>query len=302
MLDYFASRLPEDPVVHAEKVASERVGGAVHDIWDVHCTTSRWWAVSDPLNLYPQTDFKSRDVVLTFHVGLAIRVAASHAVPVNEDAAALLPGAWRRWEQAADAFGTAKEAEDFQAIGVRLRECLISFAADVANEGLVPADEEAPKNADVVGWSDLLADRLASGSSAEHLRSYLKKMTKETWSFVNWLTHAKNARHEDAEFGLAAVSHLLASFTSARLRWSHEGHARCGKCGSYSVAAGVCTHCGWVDREWKAPALPEISEEERASRLAKPCTPSSDISTFTTLDNLKRRDQGKWPRRERGRA
>lgn len=286
LLSYFAGQLPNDPVVHVEMVASERVGGTVHDIWDVHCATSRWWAVSHPLNLYSQTDFKSRDVVLTFHVGLAMRMATVHTVPVNERAASLLPGGWRRWEQAVDAFGTAKEAEDFQAIGVRLRECLVSFAADFANDDLVPAAEEAPKAADVVAWSSLLADRLAPGSSAEHLRSYLKKMSKETWAYVNWLTHAKNVRHDDAEFGLAAVSHLLASFTSARLRWSHEGSVRCEECGSYSVGAGRCPRCGWVDSDWEAPALPEVNERERSARMAEPCTPSSDISTLITLDEL----------------
>ena len=263
----------------------------MHDIWDVHCKTSRWWAVSGPLNFYSQADFKSRDVVLTFHVGLAMRVAASHTVPIAENAAALLPGAWRRWEQAADAFSTAKEAEDFQAIGVRLRECLVSFVAEVANDGLVPAEEKPPKVADVVAWSELLAERLAAGSSAEHLRSYLKKLTKETWAYVNWLTHAKNARHDDAEFGLAAVSHLLASFTSARLRWAHDGNLRCEECGSYSVGAGVCQQCGWADPNWNAPVLPEMTEDERAARLAKPCTPSSDISALITLDDLSRRRQ-----------
>lgn len=289
VLGYFASQLPEEPVVHLEKVASERVGSTVHDIWDVHCAASRWWAVSNPLNLYSQADFKSRDVVLTFHVGLTMRIASSHAVPINISAAALLPGSWRRWEEAVDAFGIAKEAEDFQAVGVRLRECLVSFAAEIANEDLVPAKTEAPKAADVVGWSDLLANELAAGSSAEALRSYLKKLAKETWQYVNWLTHAKNARSDDAEFGLAAVSHMLASFTSARLRWGHEGHVRCAECGSYLVVGGRCQRCSWVDPDWKAPVLSQPRSEDRAARLARPCTPSSDISTLITLDDLTRR-------------
>jgi hypothetical protein len=75
VLAYFEAQLDDDPVVHLEKVAVERVGSIVHDIWDVHCRGSRWWAVSNPLNLYSQEDFKSRDVVLTFHIGLAFRVA-----------------------------------------------------------------------------------------------------------------------------------------------------------------------------------------------------------------------------------
>jgi hypothetical protein len=165
---------------------------------------------------------------------------------------------------------------------------MVSFVADVANDDLVLTGEEAPKAADVVAWSDLLADRLASGSSAEHLRSYLKKVAKETWGYVNWLTHAKNARHHDAEFALAAVCHLLASFTSARQGWTHEGHARCEECGSYSVGSGKCHQCGWSDPDWKAQVLPELSENERAEHLAKKCTPSSDISTLITLDDLKK--------------
>jgi len=44
---------------------------------------------------------------------------------------------------------------------------------------------------------------------------------------------------------------------------------------------GACQHCEWVDPEYEPPPdLPTISEEERARRLAEPCTPSSDISTF----------------------
>jgi len=44
--------------------------------WDVQCAESRWWVVTNPTNLYDQADFKSRDVVLTFHIGLMLRAAA----------------------------------------------------------------------------------------------------------------------------------------------------------------------------------------------------------------------------------
>lgn len=266
-------------------MAAERVGSVPHDIWDVHCANSRWWAVTNPLNLYSQDDFKSRDVVLTFHVGLALRIASQSQVPITPNAADLLPSALRRWEQAVGALNAAREAEDFQAVGVRLRECLVSFASEIANEDLVPDGAAAPKRADVVGWTNLLADELAPGSSTERLRSYLKRMTRETWDYVNWLTHAKNARHHDAEIGTAAVGHLLASVTAARLRWAQDGHGRCQQCGSYSLIAGQCHQCGWVDANYDAPPVEHLSDEELAARLAEPCTPSSDISTFITPDD-----------------
>jgi hypothetical protein len=44
--------------------------------------------------------------------------------------------------------------------------------------------------------------------------------------------------------------------------------------------AGICTHCGWADERYEPPETPPLTEEELAERLAEPCTPSSDISTF----------------------
>src|SRR5260370_34127622 len=85
-------------VIHVEKVASELVGPVRHEIWDVHCPSSRWWVVTNPTNLYAQADFKSRDVVLTFHIGLMLRVQYAHEreVPVRPSSASLLPRSWRR--------------------------------------------------------------------------------------------------------------------------------------------------------------------------------------------------------------
>src|SRR5437763_7378333 len=70
---YVENQAHED-VVHLENAASELVGPVRHDIWDVHCPESRWWVVTNPTSLYDQADFKSREVVLTFHVGLMLRV------------------------------------------------------------------------------------------------------------------------------------------------------------------------------------------------------------------------------------
>lgn len=201
----------------------------------------------------------------------------------------MLPGAWRRWEQAVEALTTAQEAEDFQAVGVRLREGLVSFAAEIAADDLVPPGTDAPKGADVVGWTNLLANTVAAGTGAERLRSYLKKLTRETWDYVNWLTHAKNARNYDAEIGTAAVSHLLATITAARLRWAQQGHSRCDECGSYSMAGGHCQRCGSRDPGYAPPSLPQPTDEELSARLAQPCTPSSDISTLITVDDEARR-------------
>lgn len=132
---YVESQVHEQ-VVHLETAASELVGPVRHDIWDVHCVGSRWWVITNPTNLYDQADFKSRDVALTFHVGLMLRVEYSREreVPVTPDSRELLPGSWRRWQQAFQAYGTADEAEAFQSVGVRLRECLVSFVRETQSE------------------------------------------------------------------------------------------------------------------------------------------------------------------------
>ncbi|SEP53366.1 hypothetical protein [Amycolatopsis saalfeldensis] len=274
-------------VIHLEKVASELVGPVRHDIWDVHCGESRWWVVTNPTNLYDQADFKSRDVVLTFHVGLMLRVqyAQERDVPVAPDVAELLPGAWRRWQQAFDAYESGDEAEAFQSVGVRLRECLVSFVGETRHDDLVPEGQVPPKASDFKGWTDLLANRLAGGESAARLRSYLKKLAIETWEYANWLTHAKNAIRMDAEIGLKAVEHLLGTFTAAQLRLG-RAPKRCGACDSYDVMAGVCRHCEWADPSYAPPEVHEWSEEERGRRLEQPCTPSSDISTFISPNDL----------------
>jgi hypothetical protein len=267
-----------EEVVHLEKAASELVGPVRHDIWDVHCADSRWWVITEPTNLYSQADFKSRDVALTFHIGLALRVSYLHdrKVPVEPGSAYLLPGSWRRWEQAFEAYESGDEAENFQAVGVRLRECLVSFIGETADDEMVPEGQEPPKQSDFKGWTDLLASTLAGGEASAYLRSYLKKLSVETWGYVNWLTHAKNAIRMDAEIALKIVEHLLGVFTAARLRLG-QNRLRCGACGSYRLVGGTCESCGWVDEEYVPPEPPARRKRRRPK---SECVLTSDISTF----------------------
>ena len=103
--------------------------------------------ITNSTNLYSQDDFRSRDEALTFHVGLAVR---------------------------SEAIGPAREAEDYQAIGMRLRECLVSLIGEITNDDLVPKDNDRPKAADFKAWFALFAGYIAAGSSSAKLRSYLK--------------------------------------------------------------------------------------------------------------------------------
>ena len=141
---------------------------------------------------------------------------------------------------------------------------------------MVPAGREPPKQADFKGWTELLANTLAGGEASAHLRSYLKKVSVETWAYVNWLTHAKNAIRMDAEIGLKMVEHLLGVFTAARLRLGQD-RLRCGACRSYRLVGGTCESCGGEDEEYEATEPPT---KRRRRRPKGDCVPSSDISTF----------------------
>jgi hypothetical protein len=121
IVNYMASQA-DDTVEHLEKVASERVLGRVIDVWNVHTDTHRWWVITEPANLYLQTQFPSMNVALSFHVGLTARVMERSERVAPDDQAEMFAKAWRKWEQAGEALNDADEVEDFQAVGMRCRE------------------------------------------------------------------------------------------------------------------------------------------------------------------------------------
>ena len=98
--------------------------------------------------------------------------------------------AWRRWEQAAETLDMAEEAEDFQAVGVKCRECLIQFIRSLAKPDMVPPGEAAPQRGNFLSWSELIANTVAGGPSAERIRGHLKAIAKSAWELAAWLTHA----------------------------------------------------------------------------------------------------------------
>jgi hypothetical protein len=73
---YVESQSPaDDPVTLVQSVGSQRILGRRHDLYDVHCETTRWWVITDPTNLYQQSDFPEVDQALIFHLGLGMFIA-----------------------------------------------------------------------------------------------------------------------------------------------------------------------------------------------------------------------------------
>jgi predicted RNA-binding Zn-ribbon protein involved in translation (DUF1610 family) len=288
--EYFYSQSPEDEeITHLEKVASERIYGRVHDVWDVHTNKDRWWIITQPTNLYNQSEFKSMDYAISFHIGVTARVLARDRGNATEEEEELLSATWRRFGQASDTLAEADEAEDFQAVGMKCRECLLAFIREVASDHMVPRSEAKPKAADFVAWSGYIANTVAPGASNDRLRSYLKSTSKVTWDYVNWLTHYANAARPDGVIAVEAVGHLVSIYGHAIIRTERGVPDRCPRCSSYrlfrdyreelNTYVTLCESCGWES----APEL--IDDLDEAESNAPSNQPEGRISG--TLDKLR---------------
>ena len=100
--------------------------GDPYEVWDIHTDKDRWWVITNPTNLYSQKHFPSLDYTLSFHVGLMMRVR-SRSEREGEPEPTPFDEVLRRMQQASDLLDRAVEAVDFQAVGMQLRECLISL-------------------------------------------------------------------------------------------------------------------------------------------------------------------------------
>ena|GEM_PF-353253 len=257
--EYVEWQVRDEKVVHAEKVATEVVMGRKLEAWDVRTDKGRWWVVASPTNLYSQQLFPSLDYTISFHVGVTTRMMSEPDPGVHPMEQMTLAPAWRRWEQAAEAFQAAEEAEEFQAVGMRCRECLILMVKSGARLEMIDGGSSPPKASDVQAWSEIIANHVAKGTSAKEVRGYLKSMARSTWQLVNWLTHSSSATKSDASLALDATQHVLAAFTTALFRFTQGLPDRCPDCGSYKVGMRYhpdeervdlvpgCEECGWWD-------------------------------------------------------
>lgn len=172
--------------------------------------------------------------------------------------------AWRKWEQAGDALDAADEAEDFQAVGMRCREALLSAGREIAKAITLPKGASRPKAGSFVEWGELLAEQSAPSSSLERIRSHMKALVRSTWELVNWVTHYQNATRYHTDFALHSCAYLLAEISRMIVREERDIPDRCPECGSYRLWTAyrpdldaqnpyieVCDSCGWEQPKLK---------------------------------------------------
>jgi len=256
--EYVQLEAPDEQVTHVEQLTTRHVLDDHYEIWDVWTDKSRWWVISPLTNLYLQEDFHSLDMAFACHLGVMQMLMTRGPDPTESEKARAL-GAWRKWDRAHEELERGEEAEDFQAVGMRLREGLIAFVQELAKDDYVPEGEPRPQSANIVRWTELIAEHLAPGDSNYSVRSFLKDTSKATWQLVSWLTHAANATRSEAKIAAAACDQLAGCFLTMEVMREKGAPSRCPKCNSYRLASKwrvetkdyvlICEVCAWQDRD-----------------------------------------------------
>ena len=253
--NYVHGQASDETVQHVERIKQEIVLGEAYEIWDVTTDKGRWWVLTNLTNLYSQQHFPSLDYTLSFHIGLMARLRNSSG-RVNAEDPSPFDEVFRRVEQAESKHDGAMEPEDFQSVGMSLREGLISLVGAVRRWTELPGEVDKPQAANFIGWIELLINHLCGGSSNKELRQYLKNTAKDTWQLVGWLTHDRNANRTASSITIHACQTVIGHVVQILERARTDKTDECPICksrkvrthfdisiqpdGDYYVSCGVC--------------------------------------------------------------
>jgi hypothetical protein len=253
--NYVEIEAPDENVQHVEKIKREIVLGDAYDIWEVITDKDRWWVITNATNIYSQKHFPSLDYTLSFHIGLMMRLR-SRSDSVDGSDPTPFDEVIRRGEQASVKHDNAVEAEDYQAVGMLLRESLISLVGALRRRTEIPIDVDRPQDSNFISWTEILTNKLCAGGSNKALRQHLKNMAKETWQLVNWLTHDRNANKTASSIAIHSCQMVLGHFIQILQRDRTDKTNECPVCksrdvrthfdinippdGDYYISCGVC--------------------------------------------------------------
>lgn len=286
---------PSFEIEHVEKLTSEYVLGHEYSVWDAHTNEGRWWVITNPTNLYSQDQIKSMDIALSFHIGLTTRMMGSDSRDLmNRDRR--VHELMRRLDVASESLDRAKEVEDFQAVGMRLRELLLTLTFKLSELEPQPSSDRTDalkKAGDFKGLANIYADSIAGGKSSHYLRSLLKSTSAKTWEYVSWLTHARNANEQDARIAFSATNEVIETFLGALVRGQRGKLERCPVCTSYRLRLArtedgeswikLCEACGSASAVDLPPTddhVPGSHEERKAPEGG--CAEVEDFGIYLT--------------------
>lgn len=263
---YVEIEAPDENVQHVEKIKREIVLGDAYDIWEVTTDKDRWWVITNLTNLYSQKHFPSLDYTLSFHIGLMMRIG-SRTDSVDGSDPSPFDEVLRRGEQASVKHDNAVEAEDYQAVGMLLRESLISLVGALRRRTEILDDVDRPQDSNFIGWTEVLTNQLCAGGTNKELRRHLKNIAKETWQLVNWLTHARNANKTASSITIHSCQTVIGHFIQILQRDRTDKTDECPICKSRNVRTHFdisiqpdgdyymsCAICDWTNH-------PEVHEK-----------------------------------------
>lgn len=251
---YMNWQAPDLIVEFVQKVYSENVLSSTHDVWDVHTNVDRWWVITGMTNLYSQEQFPNMDLALTFHIGLCLRIPMNHRSKLEELPIEPFGECYRYLEEASEAVRHAHEVGDYQAVGVRCREALLSLVG--AAQTVIPwaSTEEKPKRADLKAWADHICATALPGATHEHRRHLFKTLLESAWKFVNWLTHSKKSKWHDAEAAFSITEHAIGNCSAVVVRLLRKVPEECPACGSHRLSPHRGFHEDFPEDELEWPA------------------------------------------------
>ncbi|MDV6343989.1 hypothetical protein [Nitrosomonas sp. Is37] len=257
--NYVEGQARDEIVHHVERVKREIVLGEVYDIWDVTTHKDRWWVITNLTNLYSQKYFPSLDYTLSFHIGLMTRLRSRSGRIAPQDPSPF-DEVIRRADQAQARHDAAVEVEDYQAVGMLLRESLISLISALRRRVPISEGIEKPQEANFVGWSDVLMNELCRGGSRKELRQHLKNTAKEAWQLANWLTHTRSATWTASSIAIHSCQTVIGHYIQILEGGRADKVGECPVCksrdirshfdigippdGDYYTSCGVCE---WTD-------------------------------------------------------
>lgn len=231
---YMEGQAPDETVENVELVRTEIVAGQKYDMWDVTTDKDRWWVIDNLTNLYPQKSLPSLDFAFSLHIGLMMRMASRPAGAQASDPSPF-DEVFRRQEQAGSLFDRALEPADFQAVGVQLRECLLSLLSAVRRRVTLPEAGQQPKEGDFIAWYGQIIDVLCPGGSNKELRQYLKHTARDTWQLVGWLLHDRDANTTAASIAIHGCDTVVGHSVQILERHSRDFGESCPVCKSRDV-------------------------------------------------------------------
>ncbi|MDW4497273.1 hypothetical protein R5H30_04715 [Sulfitobacter sp. D35] len=294
VVDYFLDQSPDGTeVTFAQKLYAEAVMDHTHAVWDIHASDGRWWVITNPTNLYSQNQFPNLDLALTFHVGLCLRIPRNDLKQADIERVRPFTSVLNAIQECDLALSQANDPGAFRAIGVRCRENLLAFVHAAQDTREWPA-EDKPQRSNFVLWVDKIFDSFLEGANNRERRRLIKTTLKETWVYVNWLTHSQSGKWVDAEVATSAVSYAIGMATSICVRYLRGVPEECPVCdshrlfpeeGSNSEYPEVlferprCSECGWAG---DPVPVGERSEDEAAQFITRDGDESDECSVMQT--------------------